>query len=484
MDQYWLTIIIILLIFGIAFDGIRRMRNAKRDSLKMSLRPVNRDADDVLDEESGYGSEFPNGGARVSERQIDPERIKQVRSKYNFGSDAPMWRDKVAEKIAEHTGMKKEAESATSDSASRIEPSFDSENPSLDDPEPNASELDGAKDDASHKPRDRVEGAMILDEEAHLAEYESTHENSTYADSRVEDAYPPQNQMEEDSADYDARADQPDIDSNKDVIPEAAEAMLEQEALVQDSVQREPVQTSLNLEDSVPMLMDSFEGGVSGASDMQEIRTVATTIEVNADDADGTIETHSANKPRYESKYVDHAKQTAEYKKQSRQKNKDAHSQHKNAHRQKEKELQDVLVIHVKAAKGEYFYGSDLLDLILENGMRYGEMNIFHRHADEDGEGPILFSMANMVKPGIFDLHTFEKFSTVGLSFFLPLPTELNNHMEAFDVMLTTAKNIANTLSGELNDEQRSVLTGQTIEHYRERISDFTRRQQLEKNKP
>ncbi len=29
---------------------------------------------------------------------------------------------------------------------------------------------------------------------------------------------------------------------------------------------------------------------------------------------------------------------------------------------------------------------------------------------------------------------------------------------------------------GELKDEQRSVMTGQTVEHYRQRISDFCRR--------
>ncbi|MGH1485975.1 MAG: cell division protein ZipA [Cellvibrionaceae bacterium] len=465
MDQYWLTIIIVLLIVGIVFDGIRRMRNAKRDSLKMSLRPVNRDADDVLDEDKDYGSEFPNGGARVSDRQIDPERIKQVRSKYNFGSDIPAWRDKVADKIAEHTGMKKADEKEASQASSRIEPSFDHEVDPL---------LDNVDDD------------RVLEEELSVTEsvtstYESAYETSAYENSSTEASYLQENQIEED-VDYDTHLDQPEIDLNEDVVPEAAEVMLEQEALVQEPASREPVQTSLNLEDSVPMLMDSLEGNESGASDMQEIRTVAINIEANAEDADGAIETHSANKPRYESKYVDHAKQTVEHKKQSQQKNKQADSEQKN--NQKEKELQDVLVIHVKAAKDEYFYGSDLLDLILENGMRYGEMNIFHRHADEDGEGPILFSMANMVKPGIFDLHTFEEFSTVGLSFFLPLPTELNNNMEAFDVMLATAKDIADKLSGELNDEQRSVLTGQTIEHYRERIRDFTRRQQLEKNKP
>jgi cell division protein ZipA len=144
---------------------------------------------------------------------------------------------------------------------------------------------------------------------------------------------------------------------------------------------------------------------------------------------------------------------------------------------------EEVLVIHMRASKDNVFYGDELLELILEHGLRFGAMDIFHCHAGEDGEGPILFSLSNMVKPGVFDLHTFDKFSTVGVSLFLSLPVETGSYLEAFEAMLATAKAIAKRLQGELKDENRSVLTGQTIEHYRERIRDFSRRQRLEKRK-
>ena len=136
-------------------------------------------------------------------------------------------------------------------------------------------------------------------------------------------------------------------------------------------------------------------------------------------------------------------------------------------------------VIHVKAPEGELFKGNDLLPLVLDNGLRYGAMNIFHCHRGEDGEGPVLFSMANMVKPGTFDLHHIENFTTVGLSFFITLPTADVNALAAFEAMLSAAKDMANKLPGELKDEDRNLLTAQTIEHYRERIRDFIRRQQL-----
>jgi cell division protein ZipA len=45
------------------------------------------------------------------------------------------------------------------------------------------------------------------------------------------------------------------------------------------------------------------------------------------------------------------------------------------------------------------FKGPALLQNILESGLRFGEMDIFHRHESMAGNGEVLFSMANAVKP-------------------------------------------------------------------------------------
>jgi cell division protein ZipA len=126
------------------------------------------------------------------------------------------------------------------------------------------------------------------------------------------------------------------------------------------------------------------------------------------------------------------------------------------------------------AHKGEMFNGGDLLDIILQCGMRYGSMDIFHRHSDTKGEGALLFSMANMVKPGTFDLDAMDEFETPGVSLFMTLPINADS-MQSFDLMADTARAIAETLGGELKDEQRSVMTRQTLEHCRQRIRDFER---------
>ncbi|CAM4021225.1 Cell division protein ZipA [Pseudomonas reidholzensis] len=136
---------------------------------------------------------------------------------------------------------------------------------------------------------------------------------------------------------------------------------------------------------------------------------------------------------------------------------------------------EEVLVISVISRDETGFKGPALLQNILESGLRFGEMDIFHRHESMAGHGEVLFSMANAVKPGVFDLDDIDHFSTRAVSFFLGLPGP-RHPKQAFDVMVAAARKLAHELNGELKDDQRSVLTAQTIEHYRQRIVEFERR--------
>ena len=142
---------------------------------------------------------------------------------------------------------------------------------------------------------------------------------------------------------------------------------------------------------------------------------------------------------------------------------------------QPQQAAQEVLVISVISRDPAGFKGPALLQNILESGLRFGEMDIFHRHESMAGNGEVLFSMANAVKPGVFDLDDIDLFSTPAVSFFLGLPGP-RHPKQAFDVMVAAARKLSQELNGELKDDQRSVLTAQTIEHYRQRIVEFERR--------
>ena len=135
-------------------------------------------------------------------------------------------------------------------------------------------------------------------------------------------------------------------------------------------------------------------------------------------------------------------------------------------------QAEEVIIINVMANPGTMIEGKKLLAILLKNGMRLGEMSIFHRHADSSGKGPVMFSMANMLKPGTFSMSEMDEFETLGVSFFMQLPNKLGN-MACFEQMLKTAEALKNEMDVLLKDENRSVLTRQTIEHSRQRIRDF-----------
>lgn len=135
----------------------------------------------------------------------------------------------------------------------------------------------------------------------------------------------------------------------------------------------------------------------------------------------------------------------------------------------------EVIVINVDAKPGQTFSGSAIKKLLEACGMQHGDMSIFHRH-EEDLLSPIQFSVANAVEPGYFDPDNLDSLTTPGVSFFMSIPGP-KDYLNAFKFMHETAKCFADNLQGELKDENRSVLTSQTVEHCKQRIREFERKQ-------
>jgi len=128
---------------------------------------------------------------------------------------------------------------------------------------------------------------------------------------------------------------------------------------------------------------------------------------------------------------------------------------------------QSVLVVHLVADKGTTVDGGQLLDAVLEAGLRYGGMKIFHRHLNEDGSGPVLFSMANLVNPGTFDLNTIKSITTPGVTLFMALD-DIEDPVMAFELMIESIDILAAQGPFNVMDESRSSMTRQTIDHYRQ----------------
>lgn len=136
--------------------------------------------------------------------------------------------------------------------------------------------------------------------------------------------------------------------------------------------------------------------------------------------------------------------------------------------------VERIITLFVVAREGEFFNGSDLIVAAEKAGLEFGDMGIYHRLVDGKRDlGPI-FSVANMLKPGNFDLAKLDALRTPGVSFFMTLPAPMPA-LDAWDAMLPTAQRLAELLDGLVLDEERNALGRQRVAHIRDQLRGWDR---------
>lgn len=151
-----------------------------------------------------------------------------------------------------------------------------------------------------------------------------------------------------------------------------------------------------------------------------------------------------------------------------------------------------VLVLSIMA-EDELFAGPAVQEALEAEGLRHGEMRIFHcfdesldaetaeNNANLDGVIPI-FSVASLVEPGYFELDKIHDMEIPGLTLFCQLPGPVSGK-EAFEIMLDKGRGIAVRLHGHLCDDKRNRFTTQAKTLYKDRIETFNRELVLAKKK-
>lgn len=142
-----------------------------------------------------------------------------------------------------------------------------------------------------------------------------------------------------------------------------------------------------------------------------------------------------------------------------------------------------IISLYVVAQDGYTLNGPELVVAAEKAGLVHGDLGIFHRLVDSKPElGPI-FSMANMVRPGVFDLSQMDQFSTPGVVVFLTLPGPLSA-LDAWDTMLPAAQRFSDLLGAQLLDDQRTPLGRQRIAALRDELRAWDRKREQLQIKP
>lgn len=147
------------------------------------------------------------------------------------------------------------------------------------------------------------------------------------------------------------------------------------------------------------------------------------------------------------------------------------------------KDFDKVVSLLLAARAGQTLQGPDLVVAAEKAGLIYGHRNIFHRMIDKNHEQGPVFSVANLVQPGIFDLRTIKELKTPGIHFFITLPGPVSA-LDAWDAMLPTAQRMAELLDAVVLDDQRNALGRQRISHIREELRTYDRQREKLNIKP
>lgn len=148
-----------------------------------------------------------------------------------------------------------------------------------------------------------------------------------------------------------------------------------------------------------------------------------------------------------------------------------------------DRQIERIVTLFVAARPGETMAGSDVVVAAEKAGLQFGDMGIFHRPVlGKVVEGPV-FSMANMVKPGSFDMSQLDSVRTPGVTLFMTLPGPLPA-LDAWEMLLPTAQRLSELLDAQVLDEGRNTLGRQRIAHIRDELRAWDRQQERNQIRP
>ena len=133
-----------------------------------------------------------------------------------------------------------------------------------------------------------------------------------------------------------------------------------------------------------------------------------------------------------------------------------------------------IVSLYVAAKAGHMLRGEDIVVAAEKTGLTFGHMNVFHRLVEGHPERGPVFSMANIMQPGSFDMANIRTLETPAIAFFLTLPAPMTA-LEAWEKLVPNVERMAELLGGVVLDDSRNTLGRQRIQHIREELRAYDR---------
>ncbi|MBC8520062.1 MAG: cell division protein ZipA C-terminal FtsZ-binding domain-containing protein [Gammaproteobacteria bacterium] len=145
-----------------------------------------------------------------------------------------------------------------------------------------------------------------------------------------------------------------------------------------------------------------------------------------------------------------------------------------------------AVTLTVMAREGDHFEGGDLLREFTATGLEMGKDGFYHVYSADSQRGrsqgqqePPLFTVSNVLAPGVFDQQQIMNLRTTGIALFFRLPSKYSGK-QAFEKMAETSHKIAVGLGGQVCDSERKALTPHSLQNLRDQVYEFEYNQELE----
>ncbi len=133
-------------------------------------------------------------------------------------------------------------------------------------------------------------------------------------------------------------------------------------------------------------------------------------------------------------------------------------------------EMPKLIQFSIVSASEEGFNGKKLFETLRHVGLEYGTMKIFERL---DDQRRVDYAVASMVEPGTFPETDLEIYDFPGIVFFIQ-PGELEAPLAVFDEVIQSIDYIATHLDGIKRDQNREILSEETVQALRLSISSHS----------